>query len=106
MMNNLGFKIYRWFFDRLMPYIYNSCIALHICILCFSNKGYGGKWISETIQHYTETQNKVKENSSYVVALYLILIEIFTEKCLTYKATVLMSMHTRYTLNKCIHFIH
>ena len=53
---------------------------MHIML---SKKGYGGKWIWETIQHYTETQNKVKENSTYVVALCLLLIEIFTEKCLT-----------------------
>ena len=53
---------------------------MHIML---SKKGYGGKWIWETIQHYTETQNKVKENSTYVVVLCLLLIEIFTEKCLT-----------------------
>lgn len=58
-------------------------MAINIRILCFSNKGYGGIWIWETTQHYTETENKVKENSTYVVTLYLVLIEIFTEKCLT-----------------------
>ena len=31
---------------------------MHIML---SKKGYGGKWIWETIQHYTETQNKVKK---------------------------------------------
>jgi hypothetical protein len=31
---------------------------MHIML---SKKGYVGKWIWETIQHYTETQNKVKK---------------------------------------------